>query len=109
MDEVRLAINSRRLFIMAIAPEFVITWAMRQIFGAYAAANDFNYESGVQCAQTHIDDRVISGNSFQARARAFPDLQIVTTMTHGFFTRMGGFTLHITDKPQATLTPDEHL
>jgi hypothetical protein len=63
MDEVRLAINSRRLFIMVIAPEFVITWAMRQIFGAYAAPNDFNYESSVQCAQTHIDDRVISGNS----------------------------------------------
>jgi hypothetical protein len=44
MDEGRLAITSRRLFIMfiaLIAPELIITWAARQYFSARKAAVEF--------------------------------------------------------------------
>ncbi|KAG1817818.1 hypothetical protein EV424DRAFT_1621336, partial [Suillus variegatus] len=45
MDEGKIAITSRRLFIMVIAliaPELMITWATRQFFSACEAAEDFS-------------------------------------------------------------------
>jgi hypothetical protein len=45
MNEGKVAITSRRLFIMVmalIAPELMITWATRQFFSARAAAKNFN-------------------------------------------------------------------
>jgi hypothetical protein len=45
VDEGKLAITSRRLFIMFIAlvaPELIITWATRQYFSARKAAIEFN-------------------------------------------------------------------
>jgi hypothetical protein len=51
VDEGRLAIISRRLFIMfiaLIAPELIITWAARQYFSAREAAVEFKDTFGAQ-------------------------------------------------------------
>jgi hypothetical protein len=51
VDEGKVSVASRRLFIMAmalIAPELIITWAARQYFSAHKAAKDFNDIPDVQ-------------------------------------------------------------
>ncbi|KAG2141001.1 hypothetical protein DEU56DRAFT_796588 [Suillus clintonianus] len=120
MDEGRVAITSRRLFLMVaalIVPELMITWATRQFFSARAAAKEFNNEFGAQRTQTYDRDRDISegtatllsdisrGSSTPRPAAEFKEW----TMTHGFFAWMGGFMLYVDGKPRATLTPDELL
>ncbi|KAG2054367.1 hypothetical protein BDR06DRAFT_414620 [Suillus hirtellus] len=69
MDEGKIAITSRRLFIMVIAliaPELMITWATRQFLSARDAAKDFR-DNGliiiVQRDATHGADRVIPGST----------------------------------------------
>ncbi|KAG2343496.1 hypothetical protein BDR05DRAFT_884437 [Suillus weaverae] len=91
MNEGKVAIISRRLFIMAmalIAPELMITWATRQFFSARAAAKDFNDYLDTQPTKVYGDR---------------------WTITHGFFVWMGGFMLCVNDEPRATLTPDNLL
>jgi hypothetical protein len=59
MDEGKVATTSRRLFIMVmalIAPELIITWAVRQFFSARKAAKDFNDAFGAQIAQDNIGE-----------------------------------------------------
>ncbi|KAG1848949.1 hypothetical protein DFJ58DRAFT_704894 [Suillus subalutaceus] len=62
MDEGKVAITSRRLFIMVIAliaPELMITWATRQFFSARDAAKDFNASAfSIQFTTTHSDGPV---------------------------------------------------
>ncbi|KAG2111835.1 hypothetical protein DEU56DRAFT_896527 [Suillus clintonianus] len=120
MEESRVAITSRRVFLMVaalIAPELMITWATRQFFSARATAKKFNNEFGAQRAQTHSGDRDIS----EGTATLFSDIRESSstprpaeefkewTMTHGFFAWMGGFMLYVDGKPRVTLTPHELL
>ncbi|KAG1814691.1 uncharacterized protein BJ212DRAFT_347280 [Suillus subaureus] len=67
MDEGKVAITSRRLFIMVIAliaPELMITWATRQFFSARDVAKDFNASAHQEFIilpyATYDDDRTIS-------------------------------------------------
>jgi hypothetical protein len=66
VDEGRLAITCRRLFIMfiaLIAPELIITWAARQYFSARNAAVEFNAQQREDSTATmpteiqRLDDR----------------------------------------------------
>ncbi|KAG1720369.1 hypothetical protein EDB19DRAFT_1885187 [Suillus lakei] len=71
MNEGKVAITSRRLFIMImalLAPELMITWASRQFFSARAAAKDFNNHFDIQPARAHSDRRDISGMSPKLRS-----------------------------------------
>ncbi|KAG1781117.1 hypothetical protein EV702DRAFT_1073961 [Suillus placidus] len=71
MNEGKVAITSRRLFIMAmalIAPELMITWATRQFFSARAAAKDFNDYLDTQPTKAHSDRRDISGMTATLRS-----------------------------------------
>ncbi|KAG1880137.1 hypothetical protein F4604DRAFT_520054 [Suillus subluteus] len=64
MNEGKVAITSRRLFIMvmaSIAPELMITWATRQFFSAREAAKDFNDRLSIQPTKAYSDRRDISG------------------------------------------------
>ncbi|KAG2755144.1 hypothetical protein P692DRAFT_20719093 [Suillus brevipes Sb2] len=91
MNEGKVAITSRRLFIMVmalIAPELMITWATRQFFSARAAAKNFN--------DSHFD----TTQSTKAYMHRW-------TVTHGFFAWMGGFMLYVNDEPRGTLTTEE--
>jgi hypothetical protein len=61
VDEGRLAITSRRLFIMfiaLIAPELIITWAARQYFSARKAAVEFKAQQRKDSTEIpRLDDR----------------------------------------------------
>jgi hypothetical protein len=69
MNEGKVAIASRRLFIMVmalIAPELMITWATRQFFSARAAAQNFNesyFDTQPTKAYVHRDIPEGSGSS----------------------------------------------
>src|SRR6267154_4632554 len=65
-DERKIAVVSRRLFIMLlalIAPELIITWATRQFLSVRQAANKFNDAFGATLPQTHGDDRNVEENT----------------------------------------------
>ncbi|KAG1730065.1 hypothetical protein EDB19DRAFT_1390966 [Suillus lakei] len=65
MDEGRVAITTRRLFLMVvalIAPEFIITWATRQFFSARTAAKEYN-AFGAQLPQAHSDHQDVTATS----------------------------------------------
>jgi hypothetical protein len=66
VDEGKVAVTSRRLFIMVMAlfaPELIITWAARQFFSAHKAANDFNDTLDVQLNQVQNGLRVAQDES----------------------------------------------
>ncbi|KAJ8582550.1 hypothetical protein M405DRAFT_937709 [Rhizopogon salebrosus TDB-379] len=110
VDEGKVAITCRRLFIMVMAlfaPELIITWAARQFFSAHQAAKDFNDTPDVQLSQVQslrgVQDESVSLTIPRPAGSKFR----VWTVTHGFFAWMGGFLLYVNDEPRATLTPDE--
>ncbi|KAG1880135.1 hypothetical protein F4604DRAFT_1620150 [Suillus subluteus] len=124
MNESKVAITSRRLFVMVvalIAPELMITWATRQFFSSRSAAQAFDDEFRAQLeqrAKTHNDDgdtsdtatlvsdiSEASGSSSTLKNAEFEGW----TITHGFFAWMGGFMLYVDGKPRATLDPNELL
>ncbi|KAG0699100.1 hypothetical protein DFH29DRAFT_62933 [Suillus ampliporus] len=122
MDERKVAITSRRLFIMVVAlisPELMITWAVTQLFWAWRAARDFNDAFGTPRAQAPSDHQDISEGTATSLSKASessgsprapkPAEFRGWTVTHGFFAWMGGFMLYVNNKPRATLTPDELL
>lgn len=60
IDEGKITIASRRLFIMAMAlvfPELIITWATLQFFSARKATRNFNDAFGAQLSQAHFEHR----------------------------------------------------
>ncbi|KAG2129181.1 uncharacterized protein EDB93DRAFT_1095598 [Suillus bovinus] len=65
-----------------IAPELIVTWAMRQWFSAHQVTRQFK-ESG-SCAS----------------------VDYMWTQTHSCFVLMGGFVLYVDGKPYLTLRPD---
>lgn len=84
MNEGKVAITSRRLFIMImalIAPELMITWATRQFFSARAAAKNFNdsyFDTHTQStkAYMHHDISEESGSSGAPKTAKFRSLLI---------------------------------
>jgi len=63
VNEGKVAIASRRIFIMVmalIAPELMITWATRQFFSARATAKDFNERFSAQPTKAYSNHRDIS-------------------------------------------------
>ncbi|KAG0695634.1 hypothetical protein DFH29DRAFT_1083282 [Suillus ampliporus] len=126
MGDGKVAITSRRLFIMImalIAPELIVTWAAAQFFSARAAAKDFNRAFGAklerdQVHDDHIPDSIATllseipesdGRHSQNPSAPRPEKFRGWTVTHGFFAWMGGFMLYVNNKPRATLTPGELL
>ncbi|KAG1730956.1 uncharacterized protein EDB91DRAFT_1085251 [Suillus paluster] len=129
MNEGKLTIMRRRLFIMVVAlisPELIITWAAWQFLSARAAAKKFNSDFGSQCAQAHrshwdisestatfLDDIPDSNERYSQSPSALgfkPSKfrgRLRWTVVHGFFACMGGFILYVNDEPQGTLTPNE--
>jgi len=70
MNEGRIPVASRRIFIMVVAllaPELMITWATRQFFSARKAANEFNDAFGAQLAQAYGNHR----NARKSEARLY--------------------------------------
>ncbi|OJA10965.1 hypothetical protein AZE42_08484 [Rhizopogon vesiculosus] len=126
MDERKVAIVLRRLFMMVIAllaPELIITWATLQFFSAQKATKDFNDTFGARYGQAesghlNIGEEIaatvlpeispsLEMDSAEASARKSKDGYRKWAVTHGFFAWMGGFLLYVNDKPRAPLTPDE--
>ncbi|OJA20687.1 hypothetical protein AZE42_06031 [Rhizopogon vesiculosus] len=116
IGEGRIAIASRRLFMMVIAlfaPELIITWAARQFSSALNTKNHINNTFGED--QDIGEEITLSGipHSDERNIASPSATQIVGgkftgwTMTHGFFAWMGGFLLYVDGRPRATLTPDE--
>ncbi|KAJ8581279.1 hypothetical protein M405DRAFT_847143 [Rhizopogon salebrosus TDB-379] len=103
VNEGKLVITSRRLFIMVIAliaPELIIAWAARQFFSARKAAKDFNDALDVHPDVQNESILLAVPGTAESKFRAW-------TVTHGFFAWMGGFLLYVNGGPRATLTPDE--
>ncbi|KAG1870354.1 hypothetical protein C8R48DRAFT_549141, partial [Suillus tomentosus] len=78
-----------RMVIMAlIAPELIVTWAMRQWFSADQVTRQF-------------------------KELGYPSVHFTWTQTHSFFVLMGGFMLYVKGKPHRTpsrtLQPDHIL
>ncbi|KAG2136379.1 uncharacterized protein EDB93DRAFT_788549 [Suillus bovinus] len=89
MDEGRIIIFFRRLFIMVlalIAPELMVTWAAIQFLSARDTAKTFRAQSYQVRGAPHSSE---------------------WTVTHGFFAWMGGFMLYLDDEPQTTSLPME--
>ncbi|KAG1721790.1 hypothetical protein EDB19DRAFT_2044233, partial [Suillus lakei] len=117
MDEGRVAITFRRLFLTVaalIAPELIISWATRQFFSARAATKEFNDAFGAPLGRArgrHGDVPLLSdvaeGNERPSTPK--PAKFRRWTVTHGFFAWMGGFMLYIKDEPRGTLDPDKLL
>ncbi|KAG1814684.1 uncharacterized protein BJ212DRAFT_346804 [Suillus subaureus] len=126
MDEGRIVIFFRRLYIMVlalIAPELMVTWAAIQFLSARGTAKAFNDAFNAQLHQTGSDHSNM-GESTATLLSEFPTSNGKNsphpsaphfagrnfrewTMTHGFFAWMGGFILYCDNKPRATLTPKE--
>lgn len=124
MDEKRIVIFRRRLFIMVLAltaPELMVTWATIQFLSARDTAKVFNDVFSARLHRVRSDHPEIREstclNGFSTsngRNNPHPstphiaghDFRKWTTM-HGFFAWMGGFVLYYDNKPQATLTPKE--
>ncbi|KAG0702529.1 hypothetical protein DFH29DRAFT_494496 [Suillus ampliporus] len=126
MNEGKFVIISRRLSIMIlalIAPELMITWAVRQFFSARAAAEEFNQAFRSQRAPAYDSHGDISestatllsdlpesnGGHSRSSSASVPKLSKFKkwTVTHGYFAWMGGFILYVDDKPRGTLNPNE--
>ncbi|KAG1741707.1 hypothetical protein EDB19DRAFT_708903 [Suillus lakei] len=122
MEERKLAVFSRRLFIMMMAlitPELMITWATMQFLSAHDTAKDFNNTFGAQLHRAHSDHPESTAtllskiSTSNGRNRPHPSTLHVAGrdfgVTHAFFAWMGGHMLYVNDKPRATLEPDELL
>ena len=69
VDEGKVAIISRRLFIMGmalIAPELIITWAAQQFFSARKTAKDFNHFPDAQPNNEHYNNAGSSSTTLHA-------------------------------------------
>ncbi|KAG0702577.1 hypothetical protein DFH29DRAFT_496717 [Suillus ampliporus] len=98
IKEKRFPVACRRLFTMVmalIAPELIITWAMRQFLSARKATREFN-------------EFLKLSESAEGKSASAPTVT-EWTVTHGFFAWMGGFMLYVNNKPRVTLTPGELL
>ncbi|KAG1886408.1 uncharacterized protein F5891DRAFT_1132456 [Suillus fuscotomentosus] len=69
-----------------IAPEMIVTWAMRQSFSAHQVTRQFK-ESGYPNVGPESED-------------------YTWTQTHSFFALMGGFMLYVDGEPYLTLRPE---
>lgn len=69
VDEGKVAIISRRLFIMGmalIAPELIITWAAQQFFSARKTAKDSNHSPDAQPNDEHYNNAGSSSTTLHA-------------------------------------------
>ncbi|KAG2089993.1 uncharacterized protein F5147DRAFT_755527 [Suillus discolor] len=83
----RVLLRRHGIMIMAlIAPELIVTWAMRQWFSARRVTRQFE-KSGYTNIRLESED-------------------YTWTQTHSFFVLMGGFMLYVDGKPCLTLRPD---
>ncbi|KAG2134912.1 uncharacterized protein EDB93DRAFT_1254416 [Suillus bovinus] len=111
-----------------IAPELTVTWATIQFLSARDTAKTFQESDvfGVQLYQAHskhpdmgkstttlLLSEILTSHS-DGRNSPHPNVPHLAgrdfrkwTVTHGFFSWMGGFILCCDNKPRATLTPKE--
>ncbi|KAG1794777.1 uncharacterized protein HD556DRAFT_1307793 [Suillus plorans] len=119
MDEGRITIFFRRLFIMVlalIAPELMVTWATIQFLSALDTFKAFNAQFYLACGDrpestsTLLDGISESDEKNSSHPSALHgaghDPREWTTV-HGFFVWMGGFILYCDNKPRVALTPRE--
>ncbi|KAG2067210.1 hypothetical protein BDR04DRAFT_1144437 [Suillus decipiens] len=113
----------RRLGIMIvalIAPELIITWAMRQWLSARQVTRQFKEseqpdDHGLIAAIVGQLEHVEGEDHDSTFKKLFKDYfseqseDYTWTQTHSFFVLMGGFMLYVDEKPYHTLQPDEVL
>ncbi|KAG1840518.1 hypothetical protein C8R48DRAFT_620845 [Suillus tomentosus] len=127
------------IMIMAlIAPELIVTWAMRQLFSAHQVTRQFK-ESGLSsaslscllqaCRRLFGVSFVLSWGGLQGgfsqsnpsptrkasqicahpNVDSYASLDFTWTRTHSFFVLMGGFMLYVNEEPYRTLQPKHIL
>ncbi|KAG1834326.1 hypothetical protein DFJ58DRAFT_719356 [Suillus subalutaceus] len=95
LKESPLRLLRRRLGIMImalIAPELIVTWAMRQLISARRVTRQFNELEYFKVSQSQEQSE-----------------NYTWTQTHSSFVLMGGFMLYVDGKPYLTLQPDHML
>ncbi|KAG1731261.1 hypothetical protein EDB19DRAFT_1912560 [Suillus lakei] len=105
-----LRILRRRLGIMLmalIAPELIVTWAMRQWISARQVTKQFKESGYFNVPQPQEQSQ--NHRSIEATPEQYVE-DYTWTQTHSFFVLMGGFMLYDADrKPYHTLQPDQLL
>ena len=87
----KILYRARLMVIALIAPEFVISWAIRQWVAARELGKQYESEVGFLNANSKLISAIENG----------------WTHTHGFFAMMGGFMLYEGDEPQHVILPKD--